>query len=59
MFVYYQKIELNHKILRKSAIFLWLKDKSFSFQNNTKVLDPSFKMDLDLWNCLERVKFIL
>ena len=24
----------------------------FSFQNNPKDLDPSCKMDLDLWDCL-------
>ena len=24
----------------------------FSFQNNSKDLDPSCKMDLDLWDCL-------
>ena len=26
----------------------------FSFQNNPKNLDPSDKMDLDLWACLTR-----
>ena len=31
----------------------------FSFQNNPKDLDPSFKMDLDLWDCLGRVKLVL
>ena len=30
--------------------------QSFSFQNNPKDLDPSCKMDLDLWDCLVRVK---
>ena len=30
----------------------------FSFQNHSKNLDPSYKMDLDLWNCLRRVKLI-
>ena len=28
----------------------------FSFQNSPKDLDPSCKMDLDLWDCLGRVK---
>ena len=28
----------------------------FSFQNNPKDLDPSCKTDLDLWDCLGRVK---
>ena len=31
----------------------------FSFQNNPKDLDPSYKMDLDLWDCLGRVKLVL
>ena len=32
--------------------------QSFSFQNNPKDLDPSNKMDLDLWGCLGRVKLV-
>ena len=31
----------------------------FSLQNITKNLDPSYKMDLDLWDCLERAKLVL
>ena len=31
----------------------------FSFQNNPKDLDPSCKTDLDLWDCLGRVKLVL
>ena len=31
----------------------------FSFQNKPKVLDPSYKMDLDLWDYLGRVKLVL
>ena len=27
----------------------------FSFRNNPKTLDPSYKMDLDIWDCLGRV----
>ena len=30
----------------------------FSFQNNPKDLDPSYKMDLDLWDCLGGMKLI-
>ena len=30
----------------------------FSFRNNTKNLDPSYKMDLDFWDCLGRVKLV-
>ena len=33
--------------------------QSFSFQNNPKNLDPSHKMDLDLWDCSGRVKLVL
>ena len=33
--------------------------QSFSFLNNPKNLDPSYKMGLDLWNYLGRVKPIL
>ena len=31
----------------------------FSFQNNPKNLDPSYKTDLDLWDCLGRVELVL
>ena len=31
----------------------------FSFQINPKYLDLSYKTDLDLWDCLERVKLVL
>ena len=31
----------------------------FSFQNNPKNLDLSYKTDLDLWDCLGRVKPVL
>ena len=30
--------------------------QNFSFQNNPKDLDPSCKVDLDLWDCLGQVK---
>ena len=36
--------------------FFAYKTVFFSFQNNLKNLDPSYKMDLDLWDCLGRVK---
>ena len=31
--------------------FLGYKTDFFSFQNNPKDLDPSYKTDLDLWDC--------
>ena len=33
--------------------------QSFSFQNNPKDLEASCKIDLDLWDCLGRVKLVL
>ena len=32
--------------------FFGYKTECFSFQNNPKDLDPSYKTDLDLWDCL-------
>ena len=34
------------------------KTELFSFRNNSKNLDPSYKMDLDLWDSLGRVKLV-
>ena len=45
---------LVHKYCISSAI----RRKYFSFQNNPKDLDPSCKMDLDLWDCLGGVKLV-
>ena len=39
--------------------FFNYKTEFFSFQNNPKDLDPSCKMDLDLWACLGRVNLVL
>ena len=39
--------------------FFGYKSEIFSFQNNPKNLDPSYQMDLDLWDCLGRVKLVL
>ena len=39
--------------------FFGYKTEFFSFQNNPKDLDLSCKMDLDLWDCLGRVKLVL
>ena len=33
-----------------------IRQSFFAFLNNPKDLDPSCKMDLDLWDCLGRVK---
>ena len=39
--------------------FFGYKTEILSFQNNPKDLDLSCKMDLDLWDCLGRVKLVL
>ena len=33
-----------------------IRRRFLSFQNNPKNLDPSYQTDLDLWDCLGRVK---
>ena len=33
--------------------------QSFSLPEQSQNLDPSYKMDLDLWDCLGRVKLLL
>ena len=38
--------------------FFGYKTDFFSFQNNPHNLDPSYKMDLDLLDCLGRVKHV-
>ena len=43
----------------KVPYFFGYKTEFFSFQNNPKNLDLSYKTDLDLWNCLGRVKLTL
>ena len=40
-------------------ISLAVRQSFFSFQNNPKNPDPSYKMDLELWDCLGRVKLSL
>ena len=39
----------------KLPYFFGYKTGLFSFQNNSKNLDLSYKTDLDIWDCLERV----
>ena len=33
--------------------------KIFFLPKQSQNLDPSYKMDLDVWDCLGRVKFVL
>ena len=39
--------------------FFVYKTVTFYFPNNPKGSDPSYKTDLDLWNCFGRVKLVL
>ena len=52
-------LSLEDKELIGVPYFFGYKTEIFSFKINPKDLDPSCKMDLDLWDCLERVKFVL
>ena len=38
--------------------FFGYKTEYFPSKNNFKNLDPSYKMDLDLWDGLERVELV-
>ena len=55
------RINIGHTqpFFDKLPYFFGYKTEFFSFQNNPKDLDPSCKMDLDLWDCLGRVKLVL
>ena len=46
-------------LLQKVPYFFGYKTQFFFLPNNPKNLDPSYKMDLDLRDCLGRVKFVL
>ena len=45
--------------IRRATYFFSYKTEIFFLQNNPKDLDPSYKTDLDLWDCLGRVKLVL
>ena len=51
-----KSIKINFVFL---LYFFGYKTDFFSFQNNPKDLDPSYKTHLDLWDCLGRVKLVL
>ena len=50
---------VNEHVSNMYRISSVIRRSFFSFQNNPKDLDPSCKMDLDLWDCLGRVKLVL
>ena len=41
------------------TIFLWLKDRVVFITKKSKDLDPSYKMDLDLWDYFGRVELVV
>ena len=43
----------------KILYFFGYKAEILSSQNNPKNLDQSYKTDLDIWDCLGRVKLVL
>ena len=47
------------KHLQALPYYFGYKMEFFSFQNNSKNLYQSYKTDIDLWECLGRVKHIL
>ena len=47
-----------HSPINKVPYFFGYKTKFYSFQNSPKNLDPSYKMDLHLWDCLGRVELV-
>ena len=51
----------EHELHNKCSLpyFFGYRMGIFPFRNNPTDLDPSCKMDLDLWDCLGRVKLVL
>ena len=52
-------LKVNFLVPENLPYFFSYKTEFFSFQNKPKDLDPSYKMDVDLWDCLGRVKLVL
>ena len=53
--VFGQKCDAKHGVCML-YFYSYKTERFFSFQNNPKNLDPSYKTDLDLWDCLGKVK---
>ena len=60
LFSFHAEVEGSHVYMSQAAYvysrklyFFGYKTEFFSFQNNPKNLDLSYKTDLDLWDCLE------
>ena len=56
--LYHSSSGLSHNLLY-ILYFFGYKTEFFSFQNSLKDLDPSCKMNLDLCDCLGRLKLVL
>ena len=57
--IFLLKKKLQELLHCKVPYFFGYKMELFSFQNNPTDLDLSYKTDLDLWDCLGRVKLVL
>ena len=48
----------DNRAMKTLPYFFGYKTEFYSFLNSPKNLDPSYKMDLDPWDCLGRVKLV-
>ena len=53
------EISMEETVKVKILYFFGYKMECFYFQNNLKNLDPSYKTDLDLWDCVKKGKLVL
>ena len=53
------EISTEETVKVKILYFFGYKMGVFFFQNNLKNLDPSYKADLDLWECVMKDKLVL
>ena len=59
--------KLTQSVLKIALKLYWLvipyffgyKTELFPSKTNSKILDPSYKMDLDIWDCLGKGKLVL
>ena len=57
--VSHQPLFQQYLMKKNLPYFFGYETEFFSFQNNPKNLDPSYKPDLDLWDCSGRVNLAL
>ena len=62
--IFQHNIKQRHKVFARGSVENYhisslIRRCFFSFQNNPKNLDPSYQTDLNLWDCLMRVKPVL